>query len=1025
MPTWAATNSLLQPMQRVDRTNSEVVAPLFKTPPTDYATLYTVLSLTQEISAVVMGPERSTIITLDLDLYERAIKIQESASCSRWVLRAGELHICFAALHALGKYVEGSGLDTIAIETGIYSPAALRGIYAGKAFKRGVEYHVMNVLACFFLLFDAVLLEMPADAPLRKKCEELKCNLHDRNECTIDSYNDLASDYANQVQPLISSMDAGELAQFLINYIKQVQCLLHIISACRQGDWEGYLAALDNQIQYFFAHDLHHYARLMPVHIAQMNKLEMDDPKTWEALKEGNFIVKKSTVPFTALFADQALEQKIKELKGMGSIVGITHDKVSLDRIITTLPHITSIIRDWLDGFPRLSTTSKAAEKHYQLSGDIAQRSTRNALKLKESIQRHCEGNPFIVRTPLKSIVSSVMIPDAAKVDILNRDKKGMNGYQNFVHERLLQNSPMSVWDPMKKMKLKTFCTWMAKTRVTLGDKVIKLREERQLLARFLIIQQSRPKLVPQLSETIGNFEMAITPRSMFALDGSLLIPTDKSSIIHVIEEAIPIPTEIDTSCRAAVQEPKVTLTPTPSEATTPGDTHNLLPDIPDDSFAELRDHVIIIDGMAVVQSMKKSPDMKIFLNFKNAFVRRITRMVKAYDEAHIIFDRYDITHSLKRKTRAKRAQGNEMEFAVHDEMAIAKVTLKELLSAPKTKALLSNILGDAILNVFKESNMKVVVVKSTTVQVNYPHSLTDVMSTHNHEEADTLIPLHVLHAIGTSTVRNIDVWSPDTDVLILLLDLVANGRLGTFTKLQLLTGKGKNHRSINIPERVRAIGQEKCRGLIGLHNFTGADWGGKFVGISKKTWITSYLNLPDNDPIISVFQLLGNGVLANHELMDGELPEEVQPLERFICSVYSPLGPTTIPALRWELFRSRNLEGEKLPPTRGTLMPHIIRTNFVAMRDKSYTTPHPCLPPLEENGWIFVGEEYVPVRCLYKPAPSAAIELVKCGCRTSCKSHCSCQKNSLSCTALCKCYSNDCSNFHEGKMIDEEDSGA
>ena len=120
-----------------------------------------------------------------------------------------------------------------------------------------------------------------------------------------------------------------------------------------------------------------------------------------------------------------------------------------------------------------------------------------------------------------------------------------------------------------------------------------------------------------------------------------------------------------------------------------------------------------------------------------------------------------------------------------------------------------------------------------------------------------------------------------------------------------MLTGKGKNHRFINIPERVRVIGQEKCRGLIGLHNFTGADWGGKFVGISKKTGITSYLNLPDNDPIISAFQLLGNGVLANHELVDGKLPEEVWPLERFICLVYSPLGPTTIPALYWELFRS------------------------------------------------------------------------------------------------------------------------
>ena len=45
MPTWAAVNSLLQPIQNVDRTNSEVVAPLFKTSPTDYATFYIVLSL--------------------------------------------------------------------------------------------------------------------------------------------------------------------------------------------------------------------------------------------------------------------------------------------------------------------------------------------------------------------------------------------------------------------------------------------------------------------------------------------------------------------------------------------------------------------------------------------------------------------------------------------------------------------------------------------------------------------------------------------------------------------------------------------------------------------------------------------------------------------------------------------------------------------------------------------------------------------------------------------------------------------
>lgn len=97
----------------------------------------------------------------------------------------------------------------------------------------------------------------------------------------------------------------------------------------------------------------------------------------------------------------------------------------------------------------------------------------------------------------------------------------------------------------MKKMKLKTFSTWMAKTQVSVGDKVIKLQEERQLLACFLVIQQSWPELVPHLPATIGDYEMAVTPRSMFASDGSLLILTDKASIIHAVEEAKPIQTGI------------------------------------------------------------------------------------------------------------------------------------------------------------------------------------------------------------------------------------------------------------------------------------------------------------------------------------------------------------------------------------------------------------------------------------------------------------------------------------------------
>ena len=96
-----------------------------------------------------------------------------------------------------------------------------------------------------------------------------------------------------------------------MNYVRQVEYLLHLIRACRQGDWEEYLAALDDQVKYFFAHDQYKYARLMPFHLAQMNASKTDSPETWNALKHGDFCVKKTGIPFCNLFVDQTLEQEI------------------------------------------------------------------------------------------------------------------------------------------------------------------------------------------------------------------------------------------------------------------------------------------------------------------------------------------------------------------------------------------------------------------------------------------------------------------------------------------------------------------------------------------------------------------------------------------------------------------------------------------------------------------------------------------------------------------------------------------
>ena len=96
----------------------------------------------------------------------------------------------------------------------------------------------------------------------------------------------------------------------------------------------------------------------MPVHLAQMDVLEQDNPVTWETLKSGDFVVAKSDVPFTHLFTDQTLEQEIKGLKRHGGMVGLSQNENALDRLVTTTPHLAHSVKQYLNGFRKAAKSS-------------------------------------------------------------------------------------------------------------------------------------------------------------------------------------------------------------------------------------------------------------------------------------------------------------------------------------------------------------------------------------------------------------------------------------------------------------------------------------------------------------------------------------------------------------------------------------------------------------------------------------------------------------------------------------------
>ena len=68
---------------------------------------------------------------------------------------------------------------------------------------------------------------------------------------------------------------------------------------------------------------------------------------------------------------------------------------------------------------------------------------------------------------------------------------------------------------------------------------------------------------------------------------------------------------------------------------------------------------VTVVDAMAEVQAMGKRDTVKNCSHLAHHFTNCVMQKYRDYDEIRLIFDRYDVPHSLKTASRAKR-QGNQ-----------------------------------------------------------------------------------------------------------------------------------------------------------------------------------------------------------------------------------------------------------------------------------------------------------------------------------------------------------------------------
>ena len=444
-----------------------LIPPLLHLPPTEYDILYTGLMRAHDITTHVMGRESITVMTLDLQLYDMAMKlwVEREDIRKQFLFRPGELHVVFWALAALGKYVEGSGIDQAWVEAGLYSPTTVTQILNGKHMYRSLEAHMVTLIALYNLYFQSFLTAAPEERPMLYSASTSLGEAYNSDiKQSPENMKDL-SDVVRKVMTTFESSDlmkklaefegnASKMQHFILNYMKQFETILQFVRSTRQRDILLHMESIESLIKYFFAHDHQNYARLLPLYISTIQETERQHPEIWAEfmkgnLMKGNFCVTKGVAGFTSIAPDHGIEQENRRLKVIRGIVGITQNEKALDKFFLIAPELSKLLHEFATDYGIDNNDQRS--QHHEITGGKLSRIMKNASKLTDVIREH--GDPFMAaedEDEIYNLLTKEVMTEKVSKDILERDQIGQHMFMEFATERLTEGQ-LCVWDKMKK----------------------------------------------------------------------------------------------------------------------------------------------------------------------------------------------------------------------------------------------------------------------------------------------------------------------------------------------------------------------------------------------------------------------------------------------------------------------------------------------------------------------------------------------------------------------------------------------
>ena len=877
----------------------------------------------------LLNPGQITVDASDQPVYALSRRLQqifpEKYGPGKYLAIFGGLHIEKLLLEIHGQLIAGSGLD-------IFIKKAQLSITGAD----NVVLNVPQITSARYLIQVSL-------------CAEFKAMklAYDNSETNLD---------------FEMWMDERATTSAMFHYWKIIfdfqLLILHFIRSERERNFDLYVHVLKASMKYIFALNHYNYARWLSIHVDDLMKLECTCPEIYEEFCCGNFVIRKTNNPFSAIAIDQAHEQNNAIIKGVGGAVGLLSEDLdaALRRWEVAGPEVCRLLLE----YERLNELSPdpCIGKHHEDYPAFQKSFFSDVNKLYELFESN--RNPFVEESLMALHTGEMMNP---KIELCLATLLEVNEerYQNFCKHRI-NLCDTAITAPIKNNDLV-----LPSSLLSNNEKMNVRNAQMKKEERFAKAAQIGFFYRDQAVKECFKYEITEFPSSL--TNGGKMYHSTKSDLLTRLKQI-----------QGALSEPKR-----------------------DEEHAVIFDLSVIINAL----SNRKSIKPKTIGEFCSKLVfQELDNQSKGSTRIDIVTDLYPDGITLKEMTQTSRGVGMRVNFDRDTKFPNDFST--DFLRTTENKRAFYPFLVELILDQCHFHSKIVVATKEEKVITNLEGTLAEIeMPDCFHPEADTRIILHVIDCIERGILR-IYVRTNDTDVVVLLVAFMPDFLdIRDDVKIYATCGVGSGKYSLLINIIADYINLKRCKEMLFLHALSGSDYTASFYQVGKAKFWNAWLTSSENTS--KIFLRLSDPCLTSPLEED-----DISAIEQFIISLYTDNSIPSIDLARYDIFKYKgNRDLRALPPTRDALVQHIHKAAYVASHIWSRANlPNTSDEPPSNWTWKISEGKF---SCMWlSPNNTSLPETLfkktfnKCGCRSNCTKNCSCKrenKNNL-CLATCKCRS-------------------